>query len=123
MAVSNRQNRLMISSSKLPHDQTNRFHRASLTSTKVDMESEKEIFVELGLEKKREKEKERERENKAGYTAIQSRTVGQEQYRKNRSEFRNVTDGPTDLPTDLPTNTAMCRVACPRLKTNHLRTN
>ena len=38
--------------------------------------------------------------NKAGYTAIQSRTVGQEQYRKNRSEFRNVTDRPTDGPTN-----------------------
>ena len=34
--------------------------------------------------------------NKAGYTAIQSRTVGQEQYRKNRSKFRNATDGRTD---------------------------
>ncbi|MEE3022441.1 MAG: hypothetical protein VX367_07555 [SAR324 cluster bacterium] len=42
-------------------------------------------------------------ENKAGYTAIQSRTVGQEQLCKNRSEFRNVTDGPTDGPTDRPT--------------------
>ena len=34
--------------------------------------------------------------NKAGYTAIQSRTVGQEQEWKNRLEFKNVTDGPTD---------------------------
>ena len=33
---------------------------------------------------------------KAGYMAIQSRTVGQEQYCKNCSEFRNVTDGRTD---------------------------
>ena len=41
--------------------------------------------------------------NKAGYTAIQSRTVGQEQYSKNRSEFRNVTDGRTDRRTDRPT--------------------
>ena len=40
---------------------------------------------------------------KAGYTAIQSRTVEQEQCRKNRLEFRNVTDGPTDGPTDRPT--------------------
>ena len=31
-------------------------------------------------------------ESEAGYTAIQSRTVGQEQYCENRSEFRNVTD-------------------------------
>ena len=30
--------------------------------------------------------------NKAGYTAIQSRTVGQEQYHENCSEFKNVTD-------------------------------
>ena len=51
--------------------------------------------------------------NKAGYTAIQSKMVGQEQYRKNRSEFRNVTDGPTDRQTDGPTDTARCRVACP----------
>ena len=50
--------------------------------------------------------------NKAGYTAIQSRTVGQEQLCENRSEFKNVTDGPTYRPTD----TARCRVACPRLK-------
>ena len=48
--------------------------------------------------------------NKAIYTAVQSRTVEQEQYRKIHSEFRNVTDGPTDM--------ARCRVACPRLKTN-----
>ena len=41
--------------------------------------------------------------NKAGYTAIQSRTVGQEQQCKNHSEFRNVTDRQTDGPTDLPT--------------------
>ena len=54
--------------------------------------------------------------NKAGYTAIQSRTVGQELLCENRSEFNNVMDGPTDLPTDLPTDTARCRVACPRLK-------
>ena len=47
--------------------------------------------------------------NKTGYTAIQSRTVGQEQHCENRLEFRNVTDGRTD--------TVRCRVACPRLKT------
>ena len=41
--------------------------------------------------------------NKAGYTAIQSRMVGQERYRENRSEFRNVTDGRTDGRTDRPT--------------------
>ena len=44
-----------------------------------------------------------ERKNKGGYTAIQSRMVGQEQYRKNRSEFRNVTDGRTDGRMDQPT--------------------
>ena len=54
----------------------------------------------------------RGKENKAGYTAIQSRTVGQEQWCENRSQFKNVTDGQTDRPTD----TARCRVACPRLK-------
>ena len=54
--------------------------------------------------------------NKAGYTAIQSRTVGQEQQCENRSEFKNVTDRRTDLPTNLPTDTARCRVACPPLK-------
>ena len=50
--------------------------------------------------------------NKTGYTAIQSRTVGQEQYCANQSEFRNVTDGQTDGRTD----TARFRVMCPRLK-------
>ena len=39
--------------------------------------------------------------NKAGYTAIQSRTVGQEQCCENRSEFKNVTEGPTYRPTDM----------------------
>ena len=29
---------------------------------------------------------------------------------RNRSEFKNVTDGRTDRPTDLPTDTARCRV-------------
>ena len=38
--------------------------------------------------------------NKAGYTAIKSRTVGQEQYCENR---KNVTDGRTDGPTDQAT--------------------
>ena len=38
--------------------------------------------------------------NKAGYTAIQSRTDGQEQLCENRSQFKNVTDGRTDGPTD-----------------------
>ncbi|MEE3021465.1 MAG: hypothetical protein VX367_02380 [SAR324 cluster bacterium] len=33
-------------------------------------------------------------------------------------EFKNVTDGRTDRPTYRPTDTARCRVACPRLKTN-----
>ena len=41
--------------------------------------------------------------NKAGYTAGQSRTVGQEQKSENRPEFNNVTDGRTDGPTDRPT--------------------
>ena len=36
------------------------------------------------------------RRNKAGYTAIQLWTPGQEQYCKNRSEFKNVTYRPTD---------------------------
>ena len=53
--------------------------------------------------------------NKAGYKAIQSRTVGQGWLFKNRPKFQNVTDGRTDQPTD----TARCRVAYPRLKTNH----
>ena len=35
-------------------------------------------------------------ENKAGYAARQPRTVGQGQWRKNRSQFRMVTDLPTD---------------------------
>ena len=39
-------------------------------------------------------------DNKAGYTAIQSRTVGQEQYCENRSEFKNVTYRLSDFPTD-----------------------
>ena len=34
--------------------------------------------------------------NKAGYTAIQSQTVGQEQKCENRSELKNVTDFPTN---------------------------
>ena len=54
------------------------------------------------------------KENKAGYTAIQSQTVWQEQWGEKGLEFRNVTDGRTDGPTD----TARCRVACPRLKTD-----
>ena len=41
--------------------------------------------------------------NKAGYTAIQSRTVGQEQLFENHSEFKNVTDRRTDIPTYRPT--------------------
>ena len=40
----------------------------------------------------------------AGYTAIQSRTVGQEQYCKIRSAFINVTDGRTDGPTGRQTD-------------------
>ena len=48
--------------------------------------------------------------------AILSQTVGQEQYCKNRLEFKNVTNGPTDQQTDGPTDTARCRVACPQLK-------
>ena len=51
-------------------------------------------------------------QNKAGYTAIQSRTVGQEPLCENRLQLKNVTDGPTDGPTD----TARCKVACPRLE-------
>ena len=50
--------------------------------------------------------------NKAGYTAIQSRTVGREQYCINRSQFINISDGGTDGPPD----TARWRVACPWLK-------
>ena len=38
-------------------------------------------------------------QHKAGYTAIQSRTVGQEQKCRNCLRFRNVTDGRTDGPT------------------------
>ena len=41
--------------------------------------------------------------NKAGYTAGQSRTVGQEQKCKTHLQFRNVMDGLTDGPTDRPT--------------------
>ena len=37
--------------------------------------------------------------NKAGYTAIQSRTVGQGLYCENRSQLKNVRDRPTDRPT------------------------
>ena len=48
-----------------------------------------------------------EQENKAGYLAIQSQTVGPEQYDENRSIFKNVTDGRTEGATD----TATCRVA------------
>ena len=59
--------------------------------------------------------------NKAGYTAIQLRTVRQEQYFENRSEFKNVTDRLTDILTDLPTDTARCRVACPRLKMREVK--
>ena len=43
----------------------------------------------------------REEANKAGYTAIQSRTVGQEQQCENRKQFRNVTDRQTERPTDM----------------------
>ena len=54
-------------------------------------------------------EKERKRnKNKAGYTARQSRMVGQEPLAIQK----------TLLPTYRPTDTARCRVACPRLKTN-----
>ena len=45
------------------------------------------------------KEKNKKEENKAGYTAIQPRTVGQEQLCENRSGFKKVT-GPTDRQTD-----------------------
>ena len=38
--------------------------------------------------------------NKAGYTAIQSRTVGQELYCESCSKFKNVMDAPTYRPTD-----------------------
>ena len=51
-------------------------------------------------------------ENKARYTAIQSRTVGQEQYCENRSKMWR-----TDRHINRPTDTARCRAACPRLKT------
>ena len=50
--------------------------------------------------------------NKAGYTAIQSGTVRQEQRCKNCSEFKKVTGW-----TDILTNTARWGVACPQLKT------
>ena len=52
----------------------------------------------------------REDYNKAGYTAIQSRMVGQEQWSENCLNFKNVTDGRTDRPRQGV-------VACPRLKT------
>ena len=42
-------------------------------------------------------------DNKAGYTAIQLRTVGQEQLCVNQSQFRNISDGRTDGQTDRPT--------------------
>ena len=42
----------------------------------------------------------REDYNKAGYTAIQSRTVGQEQWSENPPNFINVTNRRTDQPTD-----------------------
>ena len=41
--------------------------------------------------------------NKAGYTAIQSRTVGQEQQCKNCLQLKNVMEGLTDELTDGPT--------------------
>ena len=44
-----------------------------------------------------------ERKNKDGYTAIQSRTIGQQQYGENHLELKNVTgktDGRTDERTD-----------------------
>ena len=50
--------------------------------------------------------------NKAGYTAGQSRMVGQERKSKNHLRFKNVMDGLTDGPID----TVRERVACPRLK-------
>ena len=34
--------------------------------------------------------------NKAGYSAIQSRMIEQEQFCENRSQLRNVMDGPVD---------------------------
>ena len=42
--------------------------------------------------------------NKAGYKAIQSRMVEQEQLCENHSEFKNVTDGWTNLLTYPPTD-------------------
>ena len=48
------------------------------------------------VEKKGEEKKGEKKKNKAGYTAIPSRTVGQEQSCEKRSEFKNVTDGRTD---------------------------
>ena len=58
--------------------------------------------------------------NKAGYMAIHLRTVGQEQWCKNRSQFRNVTNTPTNHRTDGPSDTARRRVTCPQLKKNDL---
>ena len=49
--------------------------------------------------------------NKAGYTAEQLQTVGQEWKYKNHSQFKNVTYRRTDGWTDM----ARCRVMCPRL--------
>ena len=43
--------------------------------------------------------KEMIKKNKAGCTAIQSRTVGQEPKCKTARKFRNMSDGPTDGPT------------------------
>ena len=50
--------------------------------------------------------------NKAKYTAVQSRMVGQ-QHLCIYLQFKNITDRPPDRPTD----TVRCWVACPRLKT------
>ena len=50
--------------------------------------------------------------NKAGYTAIQLQTVGQERKREKKLVVQKC-DGQTNLPTNtVPTDTARCRVAC-----------
>ena len=57
--------------------------------------------------------------NKAGYTAIQSWTVGQELKCKTARKFENILDGQTYRWTDGPQGVEL-RVACPRLKTAKL---
>ena len=48
-------------------------------------------------------------DKKARYTALQSRTVGQEQYCKNCSKFKDITDQGTEELTDQRTDGPMDR--------------